>query len=97
MENTWFEMSPYQKQYHQQMAGEFEILRENHHALHASLWLWTNRYTYNLPERLDTFLFGLFKSKFGKNNYYFGVLYLANDFHHGPLKNKILKFSDRFH
>ena len=48
MTDTWFEMSPNQQHFHDQLSKISENIRNNYHALHSSLWL----SKYNLPSKM---------------------------------------------
>ena len=38
MEDTWFEMSPYQIAQHEQISAYYNQIRSEYHALHSALW-----------------------------------------------------------
>jgi hypothetical protein len=42
MEDTWFEMSPNQKQNHKYITDIYDKIRGEYHALHSHLWLDSN-------------------------------------------------------
>lgn len=38
MEDTWFEMSPKQREHFDHVSSHYKTIRNQHHALHSSLW-----------------------------------------------------------
>lgn len=49
MEDTWFEMSPKQKEHFKFISSHYNTIRNQHHALHSSLWF--NEQNYKFIER----------------------------------------------
>lgn len=51
MEDTWFELSPNQKNVYNHATKIYDQIREHYHALHTTLWLSNDKFIYNLPIR----------------------------------------------
>ena len=54
MEDTWFEMSPKQKEHFKLISSHYNTIRNQHHALHSSLWF--NEQNYKFIERFIKYL-----------------------------------------
>lgn len=50
MEDTWFEMSQKQKEHFDLVSSHYNTIRNQHHALHSSLWF--NEQNFKFIERL---------------------------------------------
>lgn len=51
MEETWFEMSPKQREHFDQVSSYYETIRNQHHAIHSTLWF--NEKNFKFIERFQ--------------------------------------------